>query len=71
MKCKDLVAGGGDFQLEETECVKPLSWEKNLGITVAEVERTGKGMRWQGLGHGHLVGFEARLNVIPRAVGIY
>lgn len=32
--------------------MKPLSWEKNLGIIVAKVERTGKGMRWQDLGHG-------------------
>lgn len=38
MECKDIVAGGGDFQLEETECVKPLRWEKNLGIIVAKVE---------------------------------
>lgn len=38
MEYKDIVAGGGDFQLEETECVKPLRWEKNLGIIVAKVE---------------------------------
>lgn len=51
--------------------MKPLSWEKNLGIPVAKVESIGKGMRWEGLGHGHLVGFEARLYVISSAVGIY
>lgn len=29
---------GGDFQLEEMECVKPLSREKNVGIIVAKAE---------------------------------
>lgn len=36
------MVGGGDFQLEETEYVKALSWEKNLGIIMAKIELT----RW-------------------------
>lgn len=37
MKHRDLVVKI-DFQLEETECVKPLSWGKNLRIIVAKAE---------------------------------
>lgn len=38
MKRNDLAVRGGDLQLEETDCVKPVTWEKNFGIMVAKAE---------------------------------
>lgn len=38
MKHNDLAVGGGDLQLDETDCVKPVTREKNFGIVAAKAE---------------------------------